>query len=245
MSARRVVVAGASLGGLRAAEHLRAAGWTGAVTVIGNEPHMPYNRPPLSKEVLAGRAPFESLAFTPKASTADVEWRLGTTVTAARLADRVVVLDNGEELPFDGLVVATDHEHERPVLGADGAAGERRLDEVVAAGRQAAGDLLAVGAGGEDDRSRRCGLRQRGEHIDVRGDEVVLGVVGFGDVDLRSAGRFEAVDEPVGGAGLAHHDRGGLTQGAGGGDQFGGDLLQRTFSVLHEHQYFSHEIRCL
>ncbi|MEV5987488.1 FAD-dependent oxidoreductase [Streptomyces sp. NPDC052051] len=103
----RIVVAGASLGGLRAAEQLRAAGWTGAVTVIGDEPHMPYNRPPLSKEVLAGKAPFSSLAFTPKAAAADVEWRLGTAVTAARLADRVVVLGDGTELPFDGLVAAT------------------------------------------------------------------------------------------------------------------------------------------
>ncbi|MFF4834935.1 NAD(P)/FAD-dependent oxidoreductase [Streptomyces sp. NPDC001315] len=104
---RRIVVAGASMGGLRAAEQLRAAHWTGAITVIGDEPHMPYNRPPLSKEVLAGKAPFESLAFTPKASAADVEWRLGASVTSARLADRVVVLDSGEELAFDGLVVAT------------------------------------------------------------------------------------------------------------------------------------------
>ncbi|MEV5703662.1 FAD-dependent oxidoreductase [Actinoallomurus sp. NPDC052274] len=107
MTAGRVVVAGASLGGLRAAEQLRAAGWTGAITVVGDEPHMPYNRPPLSKEVLAGKAPFESLAFTPKASAADVEWRLGTRVASARLAERVVALDDGEELPFDGLVVAT------------------------------------------------------------------------------------------------------------------------------------------
>ncbi|MFI6488819.1 NAD(P)/FAD-dependent oxidoreductase [Streptomyces sp. NPDC050564] len=103
----RIVVAGASMGGLRAAEQLRAAHWTGAITVIGDEPHMPYNRPPLSKEVLAGKAPFESLAFTPKASAADVEWRLGASVTSARLADRVVVLDSGEELAFEGLVVAT------------------------------------------------------------------------------------------------------------------------------------------
>ncbi|MFJ3669408.1 NAD(P)/FAD-dependent oxidoreductase [Streptomyces sp. NPDC090106] len=103
----RVVVAGASLGGLRAAEQLRAAGWTGPVTVVGDEPHMPYNRPPLSKEVLAGRASFETLAFTPKASTADVEWRLGTRVTAARLDERLVELDDGGTLPYDGLVVAT------------------------------------------------------------------------------------------------------------------------------------------
>ncbi|MFD5813126.1 NAD(P)/FAD-dependent oxidoreductase [Streptomyces sp. NPDC127038] len=103
----RVVVAGASMGGLRAAEQLRAAGWTGAVTIVGDEPHMPYNRPPLSKEVLAGKASFESLAFTPKAAAADVEWRLGTGITAARLDERTVELADGERLSYDGLVVAT------------------------------------------------------------------------------------------------------------------------------------------
>ncbi|GEC05053.1 ferredoxin reductase [Streptomyces spinoverrucosus] len=103
----RIVVAGASLGGLRAAEQLRAAGWTGGLTVIGDEPHMPYNRPPLSKEVLAGRAPLASLAFTPKASAADVEWRLGTRIVAARLAERTVELDDGSVMSYGGLVVAT------------------------------------------------------------------------------------------------------------------------------------------
>ncbi|MCX4906330.1 NAD(P)/FAD-dependent oxidoreductase [Streptomyces sp. NBC_00878] len=107
MATQRIIVAGASMGGLRAAEQLRGAGWTGAITVIGDEPHMPYNRPPLSKDVLAGKAPFESLAFTPRPNVADVEWRLGTAVTAARLADRVVELDDGSEIPFDGLVIAT------------------------------------------------------------------------------------------------------------------------------------------
>ncbi|MFJ4566528.1 NAD(P)/FAD-dependent oxidoreductase [Streptomyces caelestis] len=102
-----IVVAGASLGGLRAAEQLRAAGWTGGITVIGDEPHRPYNRPPLSKEVLAGKASFASLAFTPKASAADVEWRLGARVTAARLAERAVELHDGSMLSYDGLVVAT------------------------------------------------------------------------------------------------------------------------------------------
>jgi NADPH-dependent 2,4-dienoyl-CoA reductase/sulfur reductase-like enzyme len=103
----RIVVAGASLGGLRAAEQLRAAGWTGGITVIGDEPHRPYNRPPLSKEVLAGKASFSSLAFTPKVSVTDVEWRLGTRITTARLAERTVTLGDGSVLPYDGLVVAT------------------------------------------------------------------------------------------------------------------------------------------
>ncbi|ALO91483.1 MULTISPECIES: NAD(P)/FAD-dependent oxidoreductase [Streptomyces] len=102
-----VVVAGASMAGLRAAEQLRAAGWDGPITLIGDEPHMPYNRPPLSKEVLAGKAPFESLAFRPRASVADVRWRLGTKVVAADLDRRVVTLDDGEALAYRGLVVAT------------------------------------------------------------------------------------------------------------------------------------------
>ncbi|MFJ9864064.1 NAD(P)/FAD-dependent oxidoreductase [Streptomyces sp. NPDC101165] len=103
----RILVAGASMAGLRAAEQLRAAGWTGAITLVGDESHMPYNRPPLSKEVLAGKAPFESLAFRPRASVADVEWRLGRRAVAARLDERTLELDGGEVLPYDGLVVAT------------------------------------------------------------------------------------------------------------------------------------------
>ncbi|MFD7137203.1 NAD(P)/FAD-dependent oxidoreductase [Streptomyces sp. NPDC059894] len=102
-----VVVAGASMAGLRAAEQLRAAGWDGPITLVGDEPHMPYNRPPLSKEVLAGKASFDSLAFRPRASVADVRWRLGTRVVAADLDRHVVELDDGEVLPYGGLVVAT------------------------------------------------------------------------------------------------------------------------------------------
>ncbi|MEV7385454.1 FAD-dependent oxidoreductase [Streptomyces sp. NPDC091215] len=103
----RIVVAGASMAGLRAAEQLRAAGWTGAITLVGDEPHMPYNRPPLSKEVLAGKAPFESLAFRPRASVSDVEWRLKRRVVSAALDERTVRLDEGSVLSYDALVVAT------------------------------------------------------------------------------------------------------------------------------------------
>ncbi|MFF9405373.1 NAD(P)/FAD-dependent oxidoreductase [Streptomyces anandii] len=102
-----VVVAGASMAGLRAAEQLRAAGHTGPITLVGDEPHMPYNRPPLSKEVLAGEASFESLAFRPRAAVADVEWRLGTKVVSADLDRRRVRLDDGGTLSYAALVVAT------------------------------------------------------------------------------------------------------------------------------------------
>ena len=86
----------------------------------------------------------------------------------------------------------------------------------------------------------RGGLGQRGQHVHVRRDQVVLGVVGLGDVDLGGAGGLQPVGQRLGGARLAHHDGGGLAQRTGGGDQFGGDLLQRTFGVLDEHEYFSH-----
>ncbi|MFJ6622738.1 NAD(P)/FAD-dependent oxidoreductase [Kitasatospora sp. NPDC091335] len=102
-----IVVAGASMAGLRAAEQLRAAGWDGPITLVGDEPHPPYSRPPLSKEVLAGKASFESLAFRPRPSVADVRWRLGSTVVRADLDGRTVGLDDGETLPYRGLVVAT------------------------------------------------------------------------------------------------------------------------------------------
>ena len=84
------------------------------------------------------------------------------------------------------------------------------------------------------------GLGERRQHVDERGDQVVLGVVRLGDVDLRRAGGLQRVDERIGGARLADHDGGGLAQRAGGGDQFSGDLLQCTFGVLDEHKYFSH-----
>ncbi|MEU6718057.1 FAD-dependent oxidoreductase [Nonomuraea sp. NPDC046802] len=148
----RIVIAGASLGGLRAAEQLRAAGWAGMITVVGDEPHMPYNRPPLSKEALAGKAGFDSLAFTPKAGVADVEWRLGTAVTATRLEEGVVVLDTGAELTFDGLVIATGMRPRRLACPGprDGRHTVRTLDDAQAlrAELMRAGARLVVIGGG-------------------------------------------------------------------------------------------------
>lgn len=103
----RVVVVGASMGGLRAAEQLRAAGWSGPITVVGDEKHMPYNRPPLSKEVLASDVSHEAVAFRARAATADVEWRLGVEAVAADLTARHVTLADGTRLTYEGLVVAT------------------------------------------------------------------------------------------------------------------------------------------
>src|SRR4051794_40520317 len=109
--ARRIIVAGASMGGLRAAEQLRAAGWQEEIVVVGDEAHPPYNRPPLSKELLAAPGtPEEALAavlLRQRRNATDIQWRLGAAVAAADLAARTVTLADGTELAYDGLVVAT------------------------------------------------------------------------------------------------------------------------------------------
>jgi NADPH-dependent 2,4-dienoyl-CoA reductase/sulfur reductase-like enzyme len=82
----RVVVVGASLAGLRAAEELRARGFDGTITVVGEEPHAPYDRPPLSKQVLAGTWPAERAALAVSADGGldglALDWRLGERATA-------------------------------------------------------------------------------------------------------------------------------------------------------------------
>ena len=73
---RTVAVAGASLAGLRSVQELRDQGFTGRVVVIGEEPHAPYDRPPLSKAFLAGALPADDLALG-DLDELDAEWRLG------------------------------------------------------------------------------------------------------------------------------------------------------------------------
>lgn len=107
MSDSPVVVVGAGLAGLRAAEQLRAAGDSGPVVVVGRETHPPYNRPPLTKEALKNGVDVTVLHFRQRASTADVVWRLGEPVVAADLTARTVTLESGEVLAYRGLVVAT------------------------------------------------------------------------------------------------------------------------------------------
>jgi 3-phenylpropionate/trans-cinnamate dioxygenase ferredoxin reductase subunit len=103
---RRVVVVGASLAGLRAAEALRSEGYDGAMEIVGAEPHLPYNRPPLSKELLAGTMRREEVHLQGTAELA-AEWRLGVAATALDVTARTVALDDGSRVAFDGLVIAT------------------------------------------------------------------------------------------------------------------------------------------
>ena len=102
----RVVVVGASLAGLTAAETLRSQGFTGSITLIGDETDEPYDRPPLSKQVLLGTASATGTRL-PRASDLDVEWRLGVSATGLDVTARAVTLADGDTVPYDRVLIAT------------------------------------------------------------------------------------------------------------------------------------------
>jgi NADPH-dependent 2,4-dienoyl-CoA reductase/sulfur reductase-like enzyme len=105
---RRIVVVGSSLAGLRACETLRREGFAGTITCIGDEPHLPYDRPPLSKQFL--RAEWESDRLSLRRGGFDdleLEWRLGVRACALDLRARQVELTGGARVAYDGLVIAT------------------------------------------------------------------------------------------------------------------------------------------
>jgi phthalate 3,4-dioxygenase ferredoxin reductase subunit len=104
-----VAIVGASLAGMRCAQALRGAGFTGRVVVIGEESAPPYDRPPLSKELLLDPgAPVRLLGDLP-----DIELRAGVRAEAVDVSDHSVVLSRGRTVPYDHLVVATGA-HARP-----------------------------------------------------------------------------------------------------------------------------------
>ncbi|MEW2315484.1 NAD(P)/FAD-dependent oxidoreductase [Streptomyces bauhiniae] len=106
---RTVTIVGASLAGLYAARELRAQGYDGRLVVVGDEPHPPYDRPPLSKDFLTARADDGQLALTDPEETADLdaEWLLGVRARGLDTGARTVLLADGRTLATDGLVIAT------------------------------------------------------------------------------------------------------------------------------------------
>ncbi|OBG69679.1 NAD(P)/FAD-dependent oxidoreductase [Mycobacterium sp. E3339] len=102
----RIVIVGASLAGLRAAEALREKGFQGPLTIIGDEPHEPYDRPPLSKQVLKGWVPADHTKL-PRLRPVNAQWRLGIAAVGLDRPNRQVLLANGEKVDYDRLLIAT------------------------------------------------------------------------------------------------------------------------------------------
>jgi NADPH-dependent 2,4-dienoyl-CoA reductase/sulfur reductase-like enzyme len=150
---RRVAIVGASLAGVRAAQELRAAGYEGGVVLIGEEAHLPYDRPPLSKAFLAGTAEQASLELLDAGDLASLalDFRLGVRASSLDPASGRVLLSDGKSVAADGVVIATGG-RARTLLGAEGVAGVhvlRTLDDALAlrASLTAGARVVIVGAG--------------------------------------------------------------------------------------------------
>jgi NADPH-dependent 2,4-dienoyl-CoA reductase/sulfur reductase-like enzyme len=148
---RQVTVVGASLAGLSAARALRSQGFDGRLVVIGDEEHPPYDRPPLSKEILAGTYSADDVRLLDDDEDLDVDWRLGTPAVSLDATTLAVTLADGEVVAGDGVVVATGARARR-LPGADHLAGVhvlRTLDDALALREAltATAHVVLVGAG--------------------------------------------------------------------------------------------------
>ncbi|GAA3839257.1 NAD(P)/FAD-dependent oxidoreductase [Streptomyces phyllanthi] len=146
---------GASLAGLSAARSLRKQGFDGRLVIIGDEIHRPYDRPPLSKEFLAGGIGEADLALEMDGEDLGAEWLLGTRAAGLDRTERAVRLvgggEDGREIRADGFVIATGAAA-RQLPGSDGLAGVhvlRTLDDARALRDELAqgGRLVVIGGG--------------------------------------------------------------------------------------------------
>jgi 3-phenylpropionate/trans-cinnamate dioxygenase ferredoxin reductase component len=102
----RIVIVGASLAGLRGAEALRDDGFQGELTLVGDEPEVPYDRPPLSKHLLT-REISANLTALPNLVSLNATWQLGVAATGLDIKNRIVEFANGDRLRFDQLLITT------------------------------------------------------------------------------------------------------------------------------------------
>lgn len=152
-SPESVLIVGASVAGVRTVQALRLAGYDGTITLMGEEPHPPYDKPPLSKELLAADATGEAipLVTSDQWEALDVHLRLGVRAAALEPSRKIVHTQSGEEIGYDTLVIATGA-IPRTLAAADHLAGvhtlrnledAQRLRALLMPGRRA----VVIGAG--------------------------------------------------------------------------------------------------
>ncbi|WSQ14325.1 FAD-dependent oxidoreductase [Streptomyces sp. NBC_01231] len=149
----RLAVVGAAAGGLATVEALRRGGHQGAITLVGDEAELPYDRPPLSKQILKGEWAPDRLALRARADidALDLDLRLGASATGLDMAARTLLLSDGTQLPYEAMVVATGARARR-LPGTEGIGGVHTLrtltDALALKARLRAGRrLVIVGAG--------------------------------------------------------------------------------------------------
>ncbi|UPO76501.1 FAD-dependent oxidoreductase [Arthrobacter sp. Helios] len=149
MTLRRIVVAGNGIAGLTACDALRAAGFDGELTVVGAERHQPYSRPALSKALLHGDDQLTTHELPAPSHGADEI--LGVSAAGLDPDARIVRLDDGTDLPYDGLVIASGSSARRLTPGHNGGPPEltlRTIEDAVALKERVAGRPSVVVVGG-------------------------------------------------------------------------------------------------
>jgi 3-phenylpropionate/trans-cinnamate dioxygenase ferredoxin reductase subunit len=151
---KSIVIVGANLAGGRAAEELRKQGFDGKITLIGEEPHRPYERPPLSKEFLRGEQPLEKAYLRPEEwyPENDVDLLLERRATKLDLSERAVEISDGSRISFDALLLATGgrpRQLQSPGAALEGIMTFRNIDDAAALFEklQPGARIVVVGAG--------------------------------------------------------------------------------------------------
>ena len=147
------VIIGASHGGAQAALRLRRLGWEGSITLIGEEPRLPYHRPPLSKDYLKGSKALSNILLNQEAAyqKADVRLMLGRKAVEIDRDAKRIALDDGERLPYEKLLLATgSRPRQLPVPGTNlaGVFYLRNVDDVDGIRSASANAKKAVVIGG-------------------------------------------------------------------------------------------------
>ncbi len=169
----RIVIVGAGLAGAKAAEALRTQGYDGSLTLIGDERHLPYERPPLSKAYLAGDDDRSSLDVHDKDWYRDhkVELALGVAATAIDTSTRAVELVDGQRVDYDRLLLATGSSARKLSVPGAGAQGVRTLravedSDAISTAIESGGAIAVIG-GGWIGLETAANARQRGVDVTV------------------------------------------------------------------------------
>ncbi|MFE4664671.1 NAD(P)/FAD-dependent oxidoreductase [Streptomyces sp. NPDC056716] len=182
---RRIVIAGASLAGLRAAEALREGGFAGELTLVGEETRPPYDRPPLSKGALLGRIDAGDTVLPARRET-DARWLLGVRAEGLDLERGRLLVSGGEQLPFDRLLIATGtraRQWPRPEEAAlDGVLALRTAEDAALLARllEAGPERVLVIGAGFTGSEIASACRERGLAVTVveRGQAPLIGALG-------------------------------------------------------------------
>ena len=228
-----VVVVGAGLAGWRLVEALRRDAYTGSITLIGDESYAPYDRPPLTKQVLSGKWPPEhtTLATAERIENSGVDMRLGASATGLDVDATTVYLGNATRVQGTHVVVATGARARRLALSADSATHTIRTRRDLEAldrdlSRLDAGSRVVVIGGGFIGAEAATSLRARGfapivlealerPLLNVVGPEISSWLAGLAEaigVELRVGQRIRdvVVDESAGGLRVLFEDGDGL-----------------------------------